>query len=102
MIQNPQDIGKKFNKFVISVGSKLAKKMSNTVKKFQGFLTSHNEKMQFEEAFKSLKRNRASGFDDLGSNIIIDAYHSLKNVLFHVDKVSFNKEYLLIAKRLLN
>ena len=55
MIQNPQDTGKKFNKFVISVGSKLAKKMSNTVKTFQGFLTSHNEKMQFEEAFKSLK-----------------------------------------------
>ena len=43
---------------------------------------------EFEEAFKSLKRNKAAGFDDLSSNIIIDAYDSLKNILFHVFKVS--------------
>ena len=69
------------------------------------FLTSHNEKMQFEElnfdefveAFKSLKRNKAAGFDDLSSNIIIDAYDSLKNILFHIFKVQLNKEHFLIA-----
>ena len=62
IIQNPQDIAKEFNDFFISVGPKLAKKISNTEKKVQDFLTSHNEKMQFEElnlefeeAFKSLK-----------------------------------------------
>ena len=43
---------------------------------------------EFEEAFKSLKRNKAAGFDDLSSNIIIDAYDSLKNILFHIFKVS--------------
>ena len=50
-------------------------------------MTSYNEKMQFEElnfdefeeAFKSLKQNKAAGFDDLSSNI--------KNILFHVFKV---------------
>ena len=81
IIQNPQDIAKEFNKFFTSVGSKLAKKIPNTEKKFQDFLTSHNEKMQFEElnfdefekAFRSLKQNKAAGFDDLSSNIIIDA-----------------------------
>ena len=49
-------------------------------------MTSHNEKMQFEdlnfdefeEAFKCLKRNKAAGFHDLSSNIIIGAYDSLK------------------------
>ena len=59
-------------------------------------MTSHNEKMQFkelnfdefEEAFKSLKQNKAAGFDELSSNIIIDAYDSLKNILFHIFKVS--------------
>ena len=59
-------------------------------------MTSYNDKMQFEElsfdkfeeAFKSLKRNKAASFDDLSSNIIIDAYDSLKNILFHVFKVS--------------
>ena len=43
---------------------------------------------QFEEAFKSLKQNKAAGFHDLSSNIIIDAYDSLKNILFHAFKVS--------------
>ena len=60
-------------------------KIPDTEKSFQGFLTSHNEKMQFEElnfdefeeAFKSLKQNKAAGFDDLSSNITIDAYDSL-------------------------
>ena len=28
---------------------------------------------EFEEAVKSLKGNKAAGFDDLSSNIIIDA-----------------------------
>ena len=46
---------------------------------------------EFEEAFKSLKQNKAAGFDDLSSNIIIDAYDSLKNILFHVFKVSIKQ-----------
>ena len=29
---------------------------------------------EFEEAFKSLKRNKAASFDDLSRNIIIDVY----------------------------
>ena len=37
---------------------------------------------------KILKQNKAAGFDDLSSNFIIDAYDSLKNILFHVFKVS--------------
>ena len=102
IIQNPQDIAKTIIKnpqnpqFFTSVGPKLAKKITNTKKTFQGFLKSHNGKMQFEElnfdvfeeAFKSLKRSIAAGFDNLSSNIIIDAYDSLKNIHFHVFKVS--------------
>ena len=73
-------------------------------------MTSHNETIQFqdlkfdgfEEAFKSLKRNKAAGFDDLSSNIIIDAYDSLKNIQFHVFKVSIQQgifpDSLKIAK----
>ena len=75
---------------------KFAENISNTEKTFKHFVISHNEKMQFEElnfeefreAFKILKRNKAVGFDDLSSNIVIDACDSLKNILFHVFKVS--------------
>ena len=73
-------------------------------------MTSHNEAVQFEdlkfdkfeEAFKSLKRNKTAAFDDFSSNIIIDAYDSLKNTLFHVFKVSIEQgifpDSLKIAK----
>ena len=110
IIQNPQGIAKEFNKFFPSVGPKLMKKISNTKKTFQDFLTSHNEAMQFEdlkfdefeEAFKSLKRSKAADFDDLSSNIITDAYDSLKNILFHVFNVSIEQgifpDSLKIAK----
>ena len=66
--------------------------------------------MQFEElnfvelgeAFKNLKRNKAEGFIDVSSNIIIDANDSLKNILFHVFKVSIQQgifpDSLKIAK----
>ena len=69
IIQNPQGIAKEFNKFFTSVGPKLENKIPNTEKTFQYFLTSHNEKMQFEklncdeieEVFKSLKQSKAAG-----------------------------------------
>ena len=62
----------------------------------------HNEKMkfeelnfdEFEEAFKSLKRNRAAGFDDLNNKIVIYAYNRLKNILFHVFKFSIQQGIL--------
>ena len=47
---------------------------------------------EFEEVFKSLKRSKAAGFDDLSRNIVIDAYESLKNILFHVFKVLIQQE----------
>ena len=90
--------------------TKIGEKIRNTEKTFQDFLTSHNEKVLFEELnfddfqeeFKSLKRNKAAGFDDLSSNIIIDGYDSLKNILFHFFKVSIQRglfpDSLKIAK----
>ena len=96
IIQTPQNIAKEFSKSFTSAKRKLTRKIPNNEKLFQDFLTSHNEKMQFEElnfeefeeALKSLKRNKAADFDDLRSNIIINAYDSLKNILLHVFKVS--------------
>ena len=99
IIQNPQDIAEEFNKFFTCVGWKLVKRSPNTEKTFQDFLTPHNEKMQFEEwnfdefeeVFKSLKWNKAAGFNDLSSSIIIDVCDSFKNILFHVFKVSIQQ-----------
>ena len=46
---------------------------------------------EFEEVFKSLKQSKATGFDDLSINIIIDTYNSSKNFLFYVSKVSIKQ-----------
>ena len=70
-------------------------------------MISHNEKKQFEElnfdefeqVFKSLKQNKAVGFEDLSCNIIIDGYD---NILFHVFKITIQQgifpDSLKIAK----
>ena len=63
IIQKPQEIAKEFNNFFTSVLPTLPGKIPDTEKSFQDFLTSRNEKMQFEElnfdefeeAIKSLK-----------------------------------------------
>ena len=44
---------------------------------------------EFEKAFKTLKRNKAIGYDGLGGNIIMDVYNSIKVILFK--KQSFLK-----------
>ena len=49
IIQKPQEIVKEFNKFFTSVGPTLAGKIPDTEKSFQDFLSSHNDKMLFEE-----------------------------------------------------
>ena len=104
-IKKPPEIDIEFNRFFTSAGRTLARKIPDTEKSFQDFLTSHNKKMQFEElnfdefeeAFKSLKQSKAAGFDDLSINIIIDAYDSLKISYSMFSRFQLNKEYFLIA-----
>ena len=54
---------------------------------------------EFEETFKSLERNKAACFDELSSNIIIDAYDKYpKKISYSMFlRSQFNKEYFLIA-----
>ena len=37
---------------------------------------------EFETAFKSLKRNKAAGIDTIYSNVVLDAYDKIKDILF--------------------
>ena len=57
---------------------------------------------KFEEAFKSSKQSKAAGFDHLSSNIVMDAYDNLKNILFPDFMVSIKQgifpDSLKIAK----
>ena len=57
---------------------------------------------KFEKAFKTLKRNKAIGYDSLSGNIIMDVYDSIKVILFKILKASLKEavfpEKLKIAK----
>ena len=57
---------------------------------------------EFEKAFKTLKRNKAIGYDGLSGNIIMDVYDSIKVILFKIFKASLEEavfpEKLKIAK----
>ena len=99
MIQNHKTLVKNSTNLLFLLDQNWRKKCP-TLYKISSFLTCHNEKMQSEEAFKSLKRNIASGFHDLSSNIIIDAYHGLKNVLFHIYKVSIQQGISLDSQKI--
>ena len=73
--------------YFIIVGPNLASKIQNTSKTFQDFLFLVQENIEyrdltfeeFEKAFKSVKRNKAAGHDDIDSNVIIKVYDEIRS-----------------------
>ena len=98
-VHTDNEIAEEFNKFFTNIGPKLAEKIEPTQKSFKEYLTHFdkqldNSELSFEEfknAFKSLKRNKATGADDLSCNIIIDSYEDIKLPLFYVFKSSIRE-----------
>ena len=83
------EIAKEFNKYFTSVGTALASKIPVVTKDLSEYLPQCNASMEhkelsfqeFEKAFKTLKRNKAIGYDGLSGNIIMDIYDSIKVIL---------------------
>ena len=109
-IYDEEQIANEFNIFFTNIGPNLASKIPTVDKSFEGYLTK-NEKLidntelsfnEFENAFKSLQRNKACGIDNINGNIIIDAYDEIKQPLFQIFKKSINEgvfpDSLKIAK----
>lgn len=96
-ITDPKKMAEEFNKFYTNVGPNLAKKIPQVQNSFLDYLTNNNFSInnddltftEFECAFKALKRNKASGIDDLNCNIILDVYKEVKDPLFYI----FNKAF---------
>ena len=109
-LSNKNDIAKEFNNFFTNVGPKLAEKIPLVQQSFEDYLSQSetsmdNDELSFEEfetAFKSLKRNKASGVDDLSCNVIIDTYDYIKLPLFNIFQTSIREgvfpDKLKIAK----
>ena len=46
---------------------------------------------EFETAFKSLKRNKAAGIYTINSNVVLDTYDEIKDILFLIFKSSLQQ-----------
>ena len=109
-IKKNSRIAEEFNKYFTNVGPNLASKIQNTSKTFEDFLFPVQKNMEyrdltfkeFEKAFKSVKRNKAAGHDDIDSNVIIKVYDEISYPLFMIFHSSFNEgifpEQLKVAK----
>ena len=85
-----------FNDYFVNVGSNLAGKIPSSEKHFSDYLTQTEHVLieqeltlkEFEEAYSTLQRNKASGFDDINSNVIKLTCNELTIPLFHICKLS--------------
>ena len=97
--EKESEIAKELNKYFTSVGTALASKILIVTKDVSKYLTQYNALMEhkelsfqeFENAYETLKRNRAIGCDGLSGNIIMDVYDSIKVILFKIFKASLEE-----------
>ena len=78
------------------MGSNLAAKIPTSEKHFSGYIQQTNQVLvnkqltlsEFNTAFHSLKKNKASGFDEINGNVIKSSYDKLLSPLFHICEIS--------------
>ena len=72
----------------MNVGPSFAKNIPTVPTSFTEYLMSFNDAIsdsdltteEFETAFKSLKRNKATGIETINSYIVPDTYDEIKNI----------------------
>ena len=91
-IYEDNDIANSFNNFFIGIGPNLANKIENARKPFESYINETNIHIEnteltyseMETAFFSIKKNKASGYDKISSDVVLSCYDEIKNVLFHI------------------
>ena len=91
-----EKIANEFNNYFVNVGSNLAAKIPNSEKHFSNYINKSNNTLnetnltekEFQDAFQSIKTNKASSFDDISSNVIKSMYDKLFTPLFHICDIS--------------
>lgn len=99
ILNQSKDIADALNKYFTNVGSSLAKNIPQSSKQFTEYLNYHKQNLvndelsiqELEDAFKTLKRNKAAGFDDINPNMIIEAFEEIKIPLFSIFHESLKK-----------
>ena len=115
-IHDAKSIAEKFNEFFVNIGPNLAHKIPQCDLNFKSYIPTVANKIpqfdltfksylptvnttlketvlnkdEFEEAFNSLKRNKAPGHDGLDVNIITSVYEFIKKPLLNIFNESIN------------
>ena len=92
-------IANNFNKYFTEIGPNLANKIDPSINSYETYLTRSNTiinnanptEEEFVTAFKSLKSNKATPYDDLSSNVIKNIYDEIKITLMHIFNKSLQK-----------
>ena len=98
-IYDANSIAETFKEFFVNTGPNLANKIPQCDLTFKSYLPTVNttlketvlSKCEYEEAFKTLKRNKAPRYDALDVNIITSVYEFIKKPLLNI----FNKSIKL-------
>ncbi|MBY0581213.1 MAG: endonuclease/exonuclease/phosphatase family protein, partial [Rickettsiales bacterium] len=109
IINDTNEIATKFNHFFSTIGKNLSEKIPLTNYKLIDNLETSNylqsPSLTFEEfniAFKSLKRNKSVGPDEINGNVVIDSYDVMKDILYKIFNASIEQgsfpDSLKIAK----
>ena len=99
IISDKNAIAEEFNTFFTNIGPNLANKILQISKTFDQYFSPVDTQLnhhdltlkEFETAYKSLKRNKASGIDDINSNIVLDFFEELKTPLFYIFRASLRE-----------
>ena len=99
-ISDAKPITKKFNKFFVNIRLNLADKIPKSGLTFKSYLPKVNatlnetvlSKNEYEEASKSIKRNKSPGHDGLDVTIITSLYELIKKplLMFLNEPISLN------------
>ena len=103
-------IANTFNKYFVNVGPDLARNIPSSEKHFTDYIHKTDKTLdeksltlqELETAFKTLKTDKASGFDEINPNVVKSAYNEITIPFFHICKISLEKscfpEKMKIAK----
>ena len=89
-LHTTEQITNERNSFFTNLDPFLAKNIPPVSTSFTEYLMSFNDAIsdsdltteELEAAFKSLKRNKVAGINSINSNIVLDTYDEMKDILF--------------------
>ena len=99
IISDKNTIAEEFNTFFTNIGPNLSKKIPQISKTFDQYFSpvdtqiNHHDLTlkEFETAYKSLKRNKASGIDNINCKSVLDFFEELKTPLLYIWRSSLTE-----------